>query len=239
MTGARADAATRYDSRQARMARTSPALPAAIVAAAMAAAVLAAQEGAAQLLPVDEAASRPDFFSFRAQLQRSVARHDVEAVLGVVSPGIRNTFGDDDGIDAFRRLWRIGDADSPLWDELGTVLALGGSFQGPDTFVAPYTFSRWPDRFDAFEHVVLTGANVRIRSAPQADAPVRATLSFAVLPLPRGAGAGGDESWQPVRLEDGGTGYVASQFARSPVDYRAIFTFTASRWRLATFVAGD
>jgi hypothetical protein len=217
---------------------TSHALPAAIVAGAMAAAVLAAQ-AAAQLLPVDEAASRPDFFSFRAQLQRAVARHDAEAVLGAVAPGIRNTFGDDDGIAAFRRLWRIGDADSPLWDELGTVLALGGSFQGPDTFVAPYVFSRWPDRFDAFEHVVLTGANVRVRSAPQADAPVRATLSFAVLPLPRGAGAGGDEPWQPVRLEDGGTGYVASRFVRSPIDYRAIFAFAAGRWRLATFVAGD
>jgi hypothetical protein len=41
--------------------------------------VAPAQSSTARLLPVDEAATRPDFFSFRAQLQEAVARHDVDA----------------------------------------------------------------------------------------------------------------------------------------------------------------
>jgi hypothetical protein len=191
------------------------------------------------LLPVDEAPLQPDFFSFRAQLQRAVAARDAGALLAVIAPDIRNSFGDDGGIDAFERQWRPRDAQSELWQEIGTVLALGGSFQGTDTFAAPYTFSRWPDAFDPFEHVALVASNVRLRAAPRADAPVRATLSFAVLPLASGAGTPGLEGWRAVRLPSGEVGHLADRLARSPIDYRAIFERRAGSWRLVSFVAGD
>jgi hypothetical protein len=45
---------------------------------------LAAQQ---PFLPVDEASSRPDFFSFRAQLQRAIARHDTVALLARLRRG--------------------------------------------------------------------------------------------------------------------------------------------------------
>jgi hypothetical protein len=54
------------------------------------------------LLPVDQAAAQPDFFSFRAQLQAALARRDVDAVLAVVHPEIKNSFGGNDGIAEFR-----------------------------------------------------------------------------------------------------------------------------------------
>jgi hypothetical protein len=190
-----------------------------------------------QLLPVDDAATRPDFFSFRAQLQRDVARHDVNALLSVVAPDIKASFGGDDGIDDFRRMWRLGEADSRLWEELGAVLALGGTFSGPETFVAPYTFSRWPDALDAFEHVAVIGANVRLRAAPKADASTLRTVSFVVLPLARAAGVPGDEAWQAVQLGSG-FAYIASRFVRSPIGYRATFMFRG-RWQLVSFLAGD
>lgn len=208
-------------------------MPPTLIAGLIAAAVLAA---APQLLPVDEASTRPDFFSFRAGLQRAIARHDAAALMAVVHPQIKNSFGGNDGIDEFRSMWKIGESDSEIWDELGTVLALGGSFHDADTFVAPYVFSRWPGQFDSFEHVAVVGSNVRVRSQPDTASSPIDTVSFAILPVAREATD--TEGWTGVQI-DGKIGYVASAYARSPIDYRAIFRFEDRRWRLVTFVAGD
>jgi hypothetical protein len=188
------------------------------------------------LLPVDEAATRPDFFSFRAGLIRTIARHDTTGLLAAVHPNVKNSFGGNDGISEFRSMWKLDSADSEIWDELGTVLALGGAFSDPETFTAPYTFARFPQDLDAFDHVVVTGADVRVRSAPRADATPVASVSFAILPLGK-AGSTSDE-WTAVQV-DGRSGFIASRFARSPVDYRAIFSRASGRWLLVTFVAGD
>jgi hypothetical protein len=195
---------------------------------------LAAQQ---PFLPVDEASRRPDFFSFRAQLQRAIARHDTAALLAVVHPQIRNSFGDNDGFDEFRRMWNIGAADSEIWDVLGTVLGLGGSFHDNDAFVAPYVFSRWPEKVDSFEHVAVIGSNVHVRSQPNADAPVVATTSFAILPVARPDVE--VDGWAAVRVEANRIGYISSQFVRSPIDYRAIFRYEGRQWKLVTLVAGD
>jgi hypothetical protein len=189
----------------------------------------------AQLLPVDEAASRPDFFSFRAGLQRAIARRDAAALLAAVDSSIKNSFGGDDGIAEFRKSWRVDAPDSAVWQELGTVLGLGGAFFDKDTFTAPYTFARFPNDLDAFDHVVITGADVRVRSAARADAPPLTSVSFAILPVAPGNDT---EEWTAVKV-DGRTGFVASRFARSPIDYRAIFSHASGQWRLVTFVAGD
>ena len=204
------------------------------VAGLLAVAVFAAPP---QLLPVDEASKRPDFFSFRASLQRAIARHDVAGLLAVVHPHIKNSFGGNDGIDEFRSMWKVDDPQSDVWDSLGTVLALGGAFHDADTFVAPYVFSRWPEQFDSFEHVAVTGANVRVRSLPDSTAGTLDTVSFAILPVARSSTE--KEGWTAVQLDKNRVGYISSAYARSPVDYRAIFRFEDRRWRLVTFVAGD
>ena len=192
-----------------------------------------------QFLPVDEASRHPDFFSFRAQLQTALARHDTDAVLAVLDPNIKLSFGGDDGIENFRRMWRPTEADSELWAELGAVLALGGTFSSESSFTAPYVFSKWPNNVDGFEHVALIASNVRIRSAPQADASTLATLSFTVLPVVRAGGVAEVDGWTAVQLEGKRTGYVVSRLARSPIDYRAMFNKTDGRWRMTFFLAGD
>ena len=192
-----------------------------------------------QLLPVDEAARHPDFFSFRAQLQAAIARRDVDAVVGVVNKDIRNSFGGDDGVDAFGRIWKLSDADSTLWVELGSILALGGTFSGDQAFTAPYVFSTWPGRFDGFEHVALVASDVRVREAPRGDAAAITTLSFAILPLSRKDGVAETEGWTAVQLDGGKTGYVTSRLARSPNDYRAMFNRIGGRWQMTFFAAGD
>ena len=189
-------------------------------------------------LPVDEAARHPDFFSFRAQLQAAIARRDVEAVVATVNQDIKNGFGGDDGADAFKRIWKLTAADSSLWLELGSVLALGGTFSDDHSFTAPYVFSSWPDRFDAFEHIAVVASDVRIRDAPRADAASITSISFAILPVARSAGAD-IEGWTAVQLDGGKTGYVTSRLVRSPIDYRARFNKIGGRWQMTFFAAGD
>jgi len=191
----------------------------------------------AQLLPVDEASSRPDFFSFRASLQSAIARRDTAALLAVVHPRIKNSFGGNDGIDEFRATWKLDDPNSQLWERLGTTLAFGGSFRDGDTFVAPYVFSRWPDQFDSFEHVAVIAANVRVRSQPNTTASTMDSVSFAILPLSRRSTD--TEGWTAVQFAKAQVGFIASAYVRSPIDYRAIFRNEDRRWRLITFVAGD
>ena len=201
--------------------------------------VLIASAAPPQLLPVDEAARQPDFFSFRAQLQTAVARHDIEAVIAVVHKGIKNSFGGDEGVDGFRRIWNPNAADSTLWAELGAVLALGGTFDADDSFTAPYVFSRWPNQYDGFEHVALIASDVRVREAPRSDAPALMPLSFAILPVVRSNGIAEVEGWTAVQLEGRKTGFVVTRLTRSPIDYRARFNKINGRWQMTFFLAGD
>ena len=186
---------------------------------------------------MDEGLRDPDFVAFRTGLRQTIERRDVPALLRAVHPDIKNTFGDDNGIDAFKRLWRLDRADSKVWSELGAVLALGGTFQDPDQFVAPYVYAKWPETMDAFEHVALTGSNVRVRGAPSTNARILMAESYAILRLKSPGST--SESWTAVVLPDGRAGYVASRLARSPIDYRASFARTDGRWRMTMFVAGD
>jgi hypothetical protein len=186
-------------------------------------------------MPVDGAVSRPDFFSFRAQLLAAIARRDEAALLAAVDPGIRTSFGDDTGSEGFAR--RLREPDSALWGELGTVLALGGAFRSATSFEAPYVFATWPDRLDSFECAAVTGERVRVRATPDPSSAVVGTVSYDIVRLAGSAPAGTGP--RHVVLANGVAGYVAAHYLRSPVDERAIFQATGGQWRLAAFVSGD
>lgn len=188
-----------------------------------------------RLLPVDQAATQPDFFTFRARLQAAVARRDEAAVLAAADPGIRTSFGDDDGLATFRT--KLRDPQGALWSELGAALALGGRFQSPDSFVAPYVFADWPGRLDSFECAAVVGDRVRVRASADPGSAVVGSVSYEivqVLPAQQENAATAQ-----VRLANGRSGFIASPFVRSPVDYRAIFQKSGGQWRLRAFVAGD
>lgn len=198
----------------------------------------AGSQGVPKLVPVDEAPRRPDFLAFRQQLQEIVDRRDLLALLQVVDPKIKYSFGGgDDGIDGLKKYWESDDHQARLWDELRWILAHGGTFEGPDTFVAPYVSSRWPDAVDGFEHVALVGSHVRIRAAAGEQAPVLETLSYAILRL-RG-NSYPQRPWTAVELPDGRAAFVASDLVRSPIEYRAEFRRIDGRWRMTIFIEGD
>jgi hypothetical protein len=186
-----------------------------------------------QLLPVDDAASRRDFFMFRARLQAAIARRDEAAVVAAADPGIRTSFGDDDGIARFTAQLR--DAGSSVWADLGAALALGGAFTAQTTFQAPYVFARWPDAADSFECLAVLGDRVRVRQSADPTSAIVATTSYELVQaLPERT-----ETAVRIRLASGITGYISSAFVRSPIEHRAIFEQSGGQWRLRAFVAGD
>lgn len=186
------------------------------------------------LLPIDQAATQPEFFAFRARLQAAIARHDEAALLAAVDPGIRLSFGVDNGIDDLRAQLR--DPKTTLWADLASALALGGTFASPTSFTAPYVFAAWPDSADSFECAAVIGDNVRVRRTADAHSAVVGRVSFEivqVLPDSR------SHDVVHVRRAGGVAGFVAAAFVRSPIARRAGFERVSGRWRLRSFVVGD
>ena len=190
---------------------------------------------------VDEGASVAGFGAFRDSLRAVVARRDTAALLTVVAPGARLSFGDDaGGPEGVRAMWFEGTPPEgvPLWERLGGLLA-AGSVDENGAVTVPYVFGAWPDSVDAFSHVAVVpagGAPVEARSAPSDSAEVVATLRDLILPV-EGRPSGG---FQGVRHPDGRTVYVPADRAMSPVGWRAtFFPDDAGAWKLQTLLAGD
>lgn len=204
---------------------------------------------AVQFRPVDESGQDPAFSEFYRRFQAAVAARDVQQLLSMVHPRIRISFGDDGGIAAFRKAWKLDrePAASPLWPILADILRLGGTFVDAErtTFFAPYVYSRFPERFDAFRHVVVTGEDVSVLVAPKLDAGVVERVSYLVVER-LGTGEtpplevdGRSYTWVKVGLPSGKVGWVPSRDVWSPVGYRAGFHRENGNWQMTVLVTGD
>lgn len=185
------------------------------------------------LFPRDDAAQRPDFHAFRQQLQDAVTRRDKTALLKSSDANVVIDFGGGAGLDALGKY--IDDPEQDFWREFGHTLALGGTFDEHGAFVAPYVTATWPEELDSFECAAIVASGVRLREAPSASSRIVTLLAFDIVEI----SSRQTKAWTGVRLSTGETGFVASEFVRSPVDRRARFTRTKDGWRLVSFVAGD
>jgi hypothetical protein len=197
---------------------------------------------------VDETSKDPSFAEFRKKLIRAAEMRDLEFVLSILDPEIKNSFGGDDGIEGFKRIWEPEKPDTALWPTLLKVLSMGGSYYRSGSelgFSAPYVHSRWPGEFDPFEYVAITGKNINLRREAGAEATVVERLSYDIVKLegsPSGASEfdyGATSAWVRVKTHDGKIGYVSSRFVYSPIDYRVWFVKQNGEWRMKGFVAGD
>lgn len=222
----------------------------AIVLLAVAAAAVTGQERFVR--PVDEAAKDASFLAFRKKLIEAAERRDANYIIGILDPNIRLSFGGDQGVADFRRMWKIGHKDSPFWEEFLAVIKNGGAFSGEgrnkmSLFTAPYTFSNWPDDIDGFEYHVIFGNRVNLREKPSMTAAVIGQLSYNIVKIDDAAsvrkntGAEGDWAYDWVKVETlgGKTGFVKGEFVRSHIDHRAGFEKKKGVWKLTFFLAGD
>jgi hypothetical protein len=205
--------------------------------------LIAMDSGAPKLEPRDEADA--SFREFRTRTLEALSRRDTTYLYGMLAPEIRNTFGDDDGIDGFRRVWNMNDATtSHVWAALTRVLNMGGQQPTDSNFTAPYVHAFWPDSMDAFGFVAVTMADARIHEAPGNGSTVKGAASYSILRfrnwhgLPE-SGVATDSSWAEVELPGGATGWMRGVDVYSPVSWRAMFVRRGERWVMIFFVAGD
>jgi hypothetical protein len=192
----------------------------------------------AKLEPVaDESGKDASFARFRAELLGAVERKDARWLLGVLAEDVKVSFGDEAGRESFARYWELQAPErSRVWGVLRTLMALGGTFDAEGGFTAPYTFTRFPKDWDAYEAVVCVRPRVALLEAGRAGARVIRRLEWEILSLVDGMG----EGWYlRVKTGDGMEGWVAAQDVRSPLDYRARFAKLKGRWRMTFLVAGD
>jgi|SRR6185295_5525677 len=190
-----------------------------------------------KLMPLDAATDDPALVAYRDALLSAVKSHDIEAVIALVDPKIRTSFGGGGGAGNLRHsLEQPGN-----WNDLEQVLSLGGTFQGEGadrSFWAPYVYSAWPEAHDAFASLAVVAADVPLHETPDPNGPVVATLSYDIVTI-------ADQpttkpgAFRQVKTADGHTGWVESSKVRSPVGYRAGFLKQDGKWRMNALVAGD
>ncbi|HZD59095.1 MAG TPA: SH3 domain-containing protein [Anaerolineae bacterium] len=198
--------------------------------------------GGEKLPAVDEAAENPDFKEFRDQLLAAVRRKDVDFLKEHLDENIRGSFGSEgNGIDSFMQMWGLttDPEKSKLWLELGEVMRLGGTFtdQTKTEFTAPYVYSNWPEKYDAFTYAAIIANNVNLRSAPNTNSSVVCRLNHNIVKLT--SPAINKSGWNQVQTTSGTSGYILGTYVRSSVDYRARFKKEDDVWKMVFFIAGD
>ena len=185
------------------------------------------------LTSVDDGAEIEGFSGLRDSLRAVVARRDTAALLALVAPDARLSFGDTPGgPGGFHDVWFEGDPGEPVWDVLPRLLD-GGSVEEDGAVMVPAVATLWPERLDPFANVAIPGDDVVAFDAP-GGTPL-ATLSRVTLPT-SGPPADG---WRPVTLPDGRAAVVPEPAVLSPVGYRATFWDDGDGWHLRSFLAGD
>ena len=199
-----------------------------------------------KLYPVDEGAKDVSFKAFRNKLIEAVKERNTPFILTVLHPKIHLSFGGHYGVKDFLEMWKPESPDSALWNELSTILSLGGTFSTSDrkrVFWAPYTFSTFPHDLDAYEYASIVGENVRVRSQPNTTARIVTILSYHIVKATFTFSDNNRDDdipgWVKVIVPDGRNGYVASRYIRSPIDYRLGFERIRGKWLITAFIGGD
>ncbi|MEO7728103.1 MAG: hypothetical protein ABIS45_12675 [Burkholderiales bacterium] len=209
--------------------------------------LLLAMTSAAQdlkLAPVDEGANNATWPRFKARLVDALARHDQRFILDIVDRKIRNT-SETEGVAEFKRLWDPQAADSALWSELGKLLFLGGVFVKRDKnlveFCAPYVYYKWPENAGDASGAIIAKETL-LKALPATNAATLGTLSYDLVSVIDWEVADNNKAsaqkWVKLKAK-AGEGYVPEEQVRSPLEYRACFVNSGTRWRMTALEFGE
>jgi len=200
---------------------------------------LLAQETGDRPFPVvDEGPDNADFLAFRTRLLDIVERRDLSSLLAIISPNIMFSFAGAPGVEGFRKHWRLDEGATALWSALADLLRLGGSFQGPEIFVAPYVHSQWPAELsDEVDLVATVRDQVPVYEAADDSARVLRRLPPVIVAAQYDGGLAG--RWHRVLLKNGEKGYLREGDARRPTDLRAFFARSPTGWLMVICIDGD
>ena len=203
-----------------------------------------------KLYPVDEAPLDTSLFILRESLRYAIQNKKIIPILEALSSQCKVSFGGPEGVEGFIDMWGLESEEktleSPLWEVLDKVLSNGGTFsdQG-NMFTAPYTFANWPPSVDAFTHLVVDGAGVRLRKNPSLQSDILANLNHDIVLLVENTDEkltidGETFPWVKVKTLNDEEGYVWGKYLISAIDYRAGFRKKQdNNWHITFFLAGD
>ena len=204
---------------------------------------LAAQER--RLEPIDEAAKDASWNGFKKRLLAAIGKRDRSFILGMLDKGVRSGLEGGRGVAEFRKQWELDSDASPLWQELGAVMALPAAYHRPDKgrveLCVPYVAVRWPQDMDAFKGGAIIANDVLVKSTPSSDSATVATLSYNMVEVADwevdDRDPGSKQKWVRIWLKSG-MGFVPEEQIRSPVEHTACFVKGETAWRLIGFGPG-
>tara|TARA_R110000751_G_scaffold62520_5_gene129038 strand:+ start:58599 stop:59306 length:708 start_codon:yes stop_codon:yes gene_type:complete len=184
---------------------------------------------------------------FLTELTLAVGKKDKDFILEHLDPHILNSFGGNGGIEEFKMYWKFNDDSTNFWEVVENILLIGGpSFDGSsdkNSYYLPFTFTNWPEQYDAFEHYLVYGTNVNVRDQPSTtNSEVLGQLSYQIVQItnPEGEMLSENNDWLHITTVDNKlSGYVYRKFLISPIGYRMGFTKTENGWKINMLVAGD
>jgi len=185
---------------------------------------------------VDEAHKDFLFKIFRDKFVEVIKRRDIKQIGGLLHPEFSYGFGGGSKENFLSDL----EQRRELWEELDSLLALGGCFVGPDNFIAPYAFFlEIPQESCAdFDCYVIVGNRVNVRVTPDMASPISFQLSYNVVRVKDRENMR-KNTWLEIATLDGRKGYVYKKYVRSPLDYRMSFRRNHGKWMAEGLYAGD
>jgi len=194
---------------------------------------------AEKFYPKDESNKDASFLKFQGQLEKAIEKKDHVFILSIVDPNIKISFGDNGGIEGFKKEWQPEQPNSKLWKVLKKITALGYAKER-GTFTAPYHFDRFPDKYNPFQFAAITGKSVNLRVQPSLKSQVVEVLSFDIVEVTDGRAIKAEGvTWLKIKSPNGEEGFVSDKFIQSPIGYRAGFEKMQDKWRMIFFIVGD
>lgn len=194
--------------------------------------------------PRDDSGKSPELKLFVKELKEIIRNKDSQKLLKVVHPQIKFNFDEGIGIEKFRMTWKPEDKNSSLWTIMDKIVRLGGVFNKNRTepfydFVFPYVNEvELEDGEDYFTTLVITSKDVNVRERPDLNSRLVGQLTYDIVSYDYEMSKG--NKWYFIQTADKKiSGYISSEFAYSPVNYRMFLTKEEGKWMISCIIAGD
>lgn len=193
--------------------------------------------------PKDESTKTPELNEFVKELKEIIKNKDSEKLLAIVHPEIKFDFDDGVGKEKFKKNWKPEEKNSDLWVIMNKIVGLGGVFNKNRTetfydFVFPYVNTvDLEDGDDYFRTLVITNKGVNVREKPDLNSKLIGQLTYDIVTYDYEKS---EDEWYFIQTGDKKiSGYIKSDFAYSPVDYRMFLTRENGKWMISCIIAGD
>lgn len=194
--------------------------------------------------PRDDSGKTPELQLFVKGLKEIIKNKDSQRLLAIVHPQIKFDFDEGIGVEKFKQNWKLEDKNSSLWTIMGKIVGLGGVFVKNRTdpffdFVFPYVNEvDLEDGDQYFTTLVITNKDVKVREKPDSNSKQVGQLTYDIVSYDYEKSK--DDKWYFIQTTDKKiSGYISSDFAYSPVDYRMFLTKEKGKWMISCIVAGD